>query len=433
MNRCQPNSRCTRFLRIAFRNVPKICATLVGAALISVTLPLSVQSQEAPIVPLGAAEMRSAMAFGQIYNVRELADGKVLVNDGKNRRLVILDEKFANVTVILDSTVRDGVSYGARAQPLIPYLGDSTIMVDIASTSLQLIDPHGKFTRSISVPHARDLMLMGLMGTGGTGVDPSGNLLYRGPQAQIMVPPPPGLITTTVINIADRAPVLRANFETRTVDTVGKMKIFGAGQSVTTRSPQGAIRTTITMNPLTVFDDWAVLSDGTIAFVRGQDYHIDFVRPDGTQFSTAKIAFPWKALNDSTKTAYAEQYVAAANRQVAAQRAMVAQTSTTPQQMPTIEYKSAPITEFPDYYPVLRNGGTRADQDGNLWVSTTASTNAMQGESVYDVFNNRGELTQRVRVPSGRYISGFGKRGAIYLAVYVDGNYTLERARVARP
>ena len=36
------------------------------------------------------------------------------------------------------------------------------------------------------------------------------------------------------------------------------------------------------INPMPIVDDWAVLSDGSIAIVRGQDYHVDFLNADGT-------------------------------------------------------------------------------------------------------------------------------------------------------
>ena len=55
------------------------------------------------------------------------------------------------------------------------------------------------------------------------------------------------------------------------------------------------------MNPLITVDDWAVLSDGTIAFVRGHDYHIDWIHTDGSKVSTGKLPFDWKRLTDDDK------------------------------------------------------------------------------------------------------------------------------------
>jgi hypothetical protein len=48
-------------------------------------------------------------------------------------------------------------------------------------------------------------------------------------------------------------------------------------------------------------DDWAVLADGSVAFVRGRDYHVDLVRADGTRASAVKIPFDWQRLTDETR------------------------------------------------------------------------------------------------------------------------------------
>jgi hypothetical protein len=51
---------------------------------------------------------------------------------------------------------------------------------------------------------------------------------------------------------------------------------------------------------------------------------------------------------------------------------------------------------------------------------------------IYDVVNARGILFQRVRLPAGRSVAGFGKGGAVYLTTRgTDGLY-LERATLPR-
>ncbi len=83
-------------------------------------------------------------------------------------------------------------------------------------------------------------------------------------------------------------------------------------------------------------------------------------------------------------------------------------------------------SEMPDYRPAFRQGAARGDADGNLWIRTSKVVN---GGTVYDVINNKGELTDRVLVPPGRVIAGFGPGGVVYTGVS-DGVIThLERAR----
>ena len=72
------------------------------------------------------------------------------------------------------------------------------------------------------------------------------------------------------------------------------------------------------------------------------------------------------------------------------------------------------------------------DLDGNLWILPTTSAQSQNAQVVYDVVNGKGELFQRVRMPSGRSVAGFGKGGIVYL---VSGDRTngffLERTRLA--
>ena len=71
---------------------------------------------------------------------------------------------------------------------------------------------------------------------------------------------------------------------------------------------------------------------------------------------------------------------------------------------------------------------------GAALLSGSASAQSIAGELVYDVVNRKGELFQRVRMPVGRSIVGFGKGGVLYLA---NGNLTngfvLERVRIVAP
>lgn len=68
------------------------------------------------------ATVVSPAAFGTILGIRQLPDGRVLVNDGERRQLVLLDQQLRVARVVLDSAADGGNGYGPRASPLIPYL-----------------------------------------------------------------------------------------------------------------------------------------------------------------------------------------------------------------------------------------------------------------------------------------------------------------------
>ena len=82
---------------------------------------------------------------------------------------------------------------------------------------------------------------------------------------------------------------------------------------------------------------------------------------------------------------------------------------------------------MPDYRPAFKQSAARGDADGNLWIRTSKMVN---GGAVYDVINGRGVLIDRIAVPPGRVIAGFGPGGVVYMGV-LDGTVArLERARV---
>ena len=457
---------------------------LVAALLVARTTHAQ---QTVPIRDLSAVDAKTPTHFGNIFGVRPLAGGKVLVNDGIRRQLVMLDANLANPIVVIDSVSEGGNSYGPRAAPLIPYLADSSLFVDGASLSLLVIDPAGKVAHVMAAPKPGDLRF--LAGSA-SGVDAQGNLIYRaamtinrsmmGPSGGTPGQPP------ALIQPPDSAPIVRANFETRMVDTIGRVKIQSGSRVSMTQDGNGKMEAKVTVNPLPTVDEWAVLSDGSIAFVRGHDYHIDWIRPDGKTASSAKLPFDWKRLTDDDKQklidsartamdkAAADAKAAGTNPMVAAMGSIAgAATGGAPGgggamevrmviqggpgggggagmsigapgpggpggppsmqnfQMAAPKIEFVPIKEIADYYPAIRSGAAKADLDGNLWILPTTSAQSKAGELVYDVVNAKGELFQRVRLPVGRSIAGFGRKGIVYL-MYRDGTtgWFLERTRV---
>jgi len=95
-------------------------------------------------------------------------------------------------------------------------------------------------------------------------------------------------------------------------------------------------------------------------------------------------------------------------------------------QMPQVDFIDP--KELPDYKPPFFANSSRADAEGNVWIRTIP-TRAIPGGPVYDVINRQGELVERVQVPEGRTILGFGP-GTVYLISRSGTDVTLERARI---
>ena len=485
----------TRYTRLFQRLVAVQLVRVLVGVLVGATSARA--QQTVPVRELSAVDAKTSTYFGNIFGIRQLSGGRVLVNDGIRRQLVVLDDKLSNPTVVVDSVAVGGQGYGPRAQPLIPYLADSSLFVDGTALSLLVIDPTGKIAHVMSAPRPNDLRL--LAGSA-SGVDVRGNLIYRGnlpsgpsggrgfamggtPGQASGAVPGQALPTTPV---PDSVPLLRANFDTRAVDTVGRLNVQSGTRRTSMLDASGKMQSKVIINPINTVDEWAVLSDGTIALVRGHDYHIDVIQPDGKMYSAPKLPFDWKRLTDQDKQALIDSARAVQEKAVADAKAGASTPAAAAQAereanvsllfagsggggfgggggdhgvagggdhavggggdhgvggrdggtggwggfgAVTVEY--VPLKEIADYYPAIRIGAAKADLDGNVWIVPTTSAQSKAGELVYDVVNNRGVLTHRVRLPVGRSIAGFGHSGVLYL-MFKDGTkgWSLERTTV---
>ena len=87
-----------------------------------------------------------------------------------------------------------------------------------------------------------------------------------------------------------------------------------------------------------------------------------------------------------------------------------------------------PANELPDYRPAFANGSVRADAEGKLWVRIIPSKPSTSGPE-YDVIDRNGKLVDRVTLPRGTTIAGFGSGGVVYLGVRDTAGVHVVRAR----
>ena len=252
-----------------------------------------------PIRQISTASALSKEKLGAINGVRELPDGRVLLNDGTSRRLLLLDTNLVLERVVLDSMSETENTYGNRQGTILPQRGDSTLFIDPNSMSMLVLDPKGNIARVRSVPRTQDVF--NYSGSQQAGTDDKGRIIYRMwaeparpariPRGVPWFPMPP-----------DSQFIVALDLETRKLDTVGSYKIPKEDYTVR-QSPNGGISVSNNINPLPSTDDWAVLSDGTIAIVRGIDYRIDTRGADGKWKEGAKVPYDWRPMPDSAKKA----------------------------------------------------------------------------------------------------------------------------------
>jgi len=400
------------------------------------------RQQGFPIVDLPPATAKTAFTLGAILDVREVSGGRLIVNDGIRHQMRLLDSTLTTLSIPIDSVPGNANSYGFRPLPLVRYVGDSLLTPDPDARSMLVLSPDGQPVRAIASPMADFAVLLP---SRGSGFDNKGRMLFEGFPAKPSVEAIRAMSIAEIVHAPpDSAPILRADLEKRRVDTVAYVQFGGVTHLLGKATEDGPLR--FSVRPIEIIDEWAVLSDGSIAILRGQDYHIDWIHADGTRQSTAKLPFDWRRLTDEDKQRLIDSTRVAASaalsRATGASRVRsdtggapgargYAPADPGPPRAPApVEYIPPDLKDLPDYYPSIRRNATMPDLDGNLWILPTWSAQSKQGELVYDVVNVKGDF-HRVRVPLGRSIAGFGKGGVVYLQSgdRASGFY-LERTRL---
>jgi hypothetical protein len=454
------------------------------AATVSQSTHTAVSAKQAvSIVELSPPAAKTTQALALVLGLKEAPDGRLLVNDAGRRQVRLFEPSLATSTVVIDSAPGSSRYYGRARTPLIPFVGDSSLLADHGTENQMLVlDAHGQVSRALALVLRREVAAL----TGGpSGVDARGRLVYKQPNwgkgalipraASLLPPLAPGtqgrgataapMVTTQITDRPDSLAIHRVDLDTRRIDTAGFVmeppdmrERNGGGKFVAVYGKDGAVEAVKqVINPLYMIDEWAVLSDGTIALVRGHDYHVDWVHPNGTKSSSSKLPFEWKRLTeadkqrlvDSTRKAVDSVDASAAARASAMsafrtrcplgsacadtmENADFRLRGRTPGDEPRAwPYEIVPLSQIADYYPPIRPGATRADRDGNLWILPRTTTLSKHGELVYDVVNPKQGLVRRVRLPLGRSVAGFGKGGVVYLqAGDLKTGFTLERTIV---
>jgi hypothetical protein len=92
---------------------------------------------------------------------------------------------------------------------------------------------------------------------------------------------------------------------------------------------------------------------------------------------------------------------------------------------------------LPDYPPPIGRRAVKGDADGNLWIREGGPPLiwGFPGQpspplsSVYDIVNEQGVVFDRIEIPGGTTIVGFGP-GVVYLTSREGGSVSLVRARI---
>jgi hypothetical protein len=390
--------------------------------------------------------------------------------------------------VVLDSVANAEHSYGAALGGLVPYQGDSSLFIDRGSISMLVLDGTGTIVRVRAAPTSTYLSNL-TSGNTIPGTDPSGRLVIRikaKPTASFIPIATASAATGSTTTIEpDTSFMVRMHIDTRVMDTAAVVRIPRV-VSTLTKMENGAYMSQTAIDPFPTTDEWAVLPDGTIAIVRGRDYHVEFLDDHNTITIGPKLPFEWARLTDDERGHIVDSIKASQARATANQYFLemvswvnsykqvyppsftlpldavppglpsnwilpagftlpadyVRGPASTPPAgqlpskvppMPTPETSHprppqaiVPMEQWPDYKPPFSAGSVRSDGDGDLWIRINLM-HPVAGGAIYDIVNRKGELVDRIQLPVGHTLVGFGAGHIVYTTFHDAGQLYLER------
>lgn len=368
----------------------------------SCVLPLTVVGAQVPLRTLPKPEVEYREAFTAISGLRELKDGRVLVADAREKTLQVID--LARGTAM--AVGRTGAGPGEWGTPTTLHAlpGDSTLMLDYANQRIFLVAPDGKPAPSQRFPDgamfSADLI----------GIDGSGRMLMK----QSRRPSGP---TDPSVGVAD---VIVVNRSTGRADTLASLS-EPKGEHMAARVLPGGMMQWSTNLPLAARDLAAIASDGRVAIVRAAPYRVEWIAPNGARVMGPVAQPPSIPVTRAEKEAFARSQLRPGGIIVAGPSGTPPSAKGSPSPRPRVpamsksdlEKMMSPDQRWPDVKPPFLENAVQVAPDGKVWVLRARAHD--DPVPTFDIFDAGGRVVERVALPAGTRLAGFGK-GALYLA-----------------
>jgi len=365
-------------------------AGVVIAAALS-TVSVAAQSPAPTALRPPSAELDEG--FSRIGWVRELADGRLIVVDQFERRLVVVDFRTGAVRDIARAGQGPGevrIIYG-----LVALGGDSTLVEDRQARRWLIFDGERAVATVISAPRAPVPALAGADGRGRL-LDIQGFAFRRSPG----VPYTPMRVNAESVLVLVRYrerggrgadPGAPGRLASR-IDTIARLRGAGRGQTLVWRSAPPPASWWLLENPLAAEEQALLFQDGWIALAFADPYRVEWVTPEGSRVRAAPMAETPVAVDDRVR------------------RALIAWRW--PKVTPP--FTSDQLPPWPATLPPFLNDALLAAPDGRLVIRRTY--NPFAPATSYDIVDRKGTLSGRLVLKANERLVGFGARSAYVVA-----------------
>jgi hypothetical protein len=348
-----------------------------------------------------------------VNSVRELQDGRILVADPLGQVVLRIDMTRG----VADTLGRVGAGPREYRQPdrVIALPGDSTLLVDLGNGRLAVVAPDGQFGNTMPIVTSAPTAGGGVSTLLPRFADYSGALYYE------------PLVGVPGSTSGDSVPLFRFARASGRRTSVAMLKVRDSSRENASRG--GGVATIIRPVPLSPTDDWAVGWDGAVVVVRSGDYHVEWIRQDGSVLVGAPVPYTAVRVGRDEKEAWIQnEAVGGLNfnfnnnngrTDVRFSRGRSGGRSADPSSF-----------DWPAVMPPFVAGRTLVSPRGQAWVERSVAADAAP---VVDLFDTQARWLGSITLPPGRHVVGFGP-GTVYLVRKDDLGLTwIERFRVTYP
>ena len=354
----------------------------------------------AQVAKLTQPDATLAEPFSFVRGVRELSNGRLIVVDWIENRVVIADLVANNVRRLM----REGPGPQEVRLPsgLVRLRGDTTLLYDDGNNRSHVLAPDG---------HSVRVILADIPGRGGIrGVDATGAFLYgisswsEGPKA---LPD-------------DSVRIVR--WDARTQAEPAVVAVVQGTRYRKDRSP--ALQPRLPMVGFASQDSWVVAPNGSLVIVRATPYRVEVRAPGRAPVIGPSYTTVTRTVTMDDKKRFIREF---SDGSPVSGRGPNGGMGRGPQIDDAEVTRMAGTAEWAERFPPFDASAVLAGADGRTWVGAPRLPDTAPR---YDVFDQSGKRVLQLELRTGRRIVHVGSRGVYAVVENDDGVQTIERYRV---
>jgi hypothetical protein len=356
-------------------------------------LPAGLRAQS-DTIDIPPSNVVSAQTFTLVRGAQELPDARLLVTDWLEQRLAVID--FDRRTVADRGRTGAGPEEFRLPGLLLPFRGDSSILIDVGNARLAVLDVNGEIRRTSTPGHG--------VATSPGGADLSGRLYFTVPSWLAERP-----------LAGDSIQLLRTDGIASSAEPVARIR---GVSMLTTPSMQPRV-------PFVIFapqDSWLATRNGRVVIVRSADYSIEWHDGNGAVRRGAAHAGASRPISLAEKRAYVRRFLAGSPIGGRGSEGLTIAPAETLSDESVDRVVRA--STFAGTLPHFNPGELWLDRNERLWVGRSVASHEHR---LYDIFDQRGERIATVRLARDRHLLTIGDAHLYVIHTDSDGLQTIER------